>query len=117
MREAARMLRERHPEVEIDGEMHALTAMDEELRKRILPGAHLTGSANLLIMPNLDAANIALGLIRSFTDALLIGPFLTGISKPAHIVIPSVTARGIFNMSAITAADVERYCENNVCSV
>ena len=116
MREAAKILRQKHPDVEVDGEMHALTAMNEELRKRILPGANLTGAANLLIMPNLDAANIALGLIRSLTDALLVGPFLNGISKPAHIVIPSVTARGIFNMSAITAADVERYCENNICS-
>ncbi len=115
MREAAAMLQAKHPDVEIDGEMHAYTAMNEELRKLILPGANLTGSANLLIMPNLDAANIALGLIRSLTDALLIGPFLNGISKPAHIVIPSVTARGIFNMSALTAADVERYCEGNVC--
>lgn len=115
MREAAAMLQAKHPGVEIDGEMHAYTAMNEELRKLILPGANLTGSANLLIMPNLDAANIALGLIRSLTDALLIGPFLNGISKPAHIVIPSVTARGIFNMSALTAADVERYCEGNVC--
>ena len=117
MREAAAVLREKHPDVEIDGEMHAYTAMNEELRNRIFPGANLTGQANLLIMPNLDAANIALGLIRSLTDALLIGPFLTGISKPAHIVIPSVTARGIFNMSALTAADVERYCKDNVCAI
>lgn len=115
MRQAAATLHEKHPEIEIDGEMHAYTAMNEELRKLIFPGANLTGSANLLIMPNLDAANIALGLIRSLTDALLVGPFLTGIDKPAHIVIPSVTARGIFNMSALTAAHVERYCEGNVC--
>ncbi len=117
MREAAATLRDRHPGVEIDGEMHAYTAMNAQLRQLILPAANLTGSANLLIMPNLDAANIALGLIRSLTDALLVGPFLNGISQPAHIVIPSVTARGIFNMSALTAADVERYCKANVCPV
>ncbi|WP_207062231.1 NADP-dependent malic enzyme [Motiliproteus sp. SC1-56] len=115
VRAAAATLRERHPGVQIDGEMHAYTAMNEALRQRILPGANLSGSANLLIMPNLDAANIALGLIRSLTDALLIGPFLNGISKPAHIVIPSVSPRGIFNMSALTAADVQRYCKDNVC--
>jgi malate dehydrogenase (oxaloacetate-decarboxylating)(NADP+) len=115
MRHASALLRERLPDVEIEGEMHAYTAMNEELRQLIFPGANLTGRANLLIMPNLDAANIALGLIRSLTDALLVGPFLTGLNKPAHIVIPSVTARGIFNMSAMTAADVQRYCENNVC--
>ncbi len=117
MREAAATLRDRHPGVQIDGEMHAYTAMNAQLRELILPAANLTGSANLLIMPNLDAANIALGLIRSLTDALLVGPFLNGISQPAHIVIPSVTARGIFNMSALTAADVERYCKANVCPV
>jgi len=115
MREAAAILRDKHPGVEIEGEMHSFTAMNEELRQRIFPNANLTGSANLLIMPNLDTANIALGLIRSLTDALLVGPFLTGMGKPAHIVIPSVTARGIFNMSALTAAHVERYCEDNVC--
>ena len=70
-----------------------------------------------LVMPNLDTANIALGLVRSFTDALLIGPFLTGLKKPAHIVIPSVTSRGIFNMSALTASDIERYCADHYCAV
>ncbi|MEH6626532.1 MAG: NADP-dependent malic enzyme [Motiliproteus sp.] len=117
MRDAAAILREKTPGVEIEGEMHSYTALDEELRKRILPGSNLTGSANLLIMPNLDSANIALGLIRSLTDALLVGPFVNGLSKPAHIVIPSVSARGIFNMSALTAAHVERYCEDNVCPI
>ena len=93
MRSAARVLREAHPEVEIDGEMHAYTAMNEQLRKTIFPDANLSGSANLLVMPNLDAANIALGIIRSLTDALLIGPFFTGFSKPAHVVIPSSSPR------------------------
>ena len=60
-------------------------------------------------MPNLDAANIALGIIRSLTDALLIGPFFTGFSKPAHVVIPSVSPRGIFNMSAFTSAELKNH--------
>ncbi|MFZ1832909.1 MAG: NADP-dependent malic enzyme, partial [Pseudomonadales bacterium] len=111
MRSAARVLREAHPEVEIDGEMHAYTAMNEQLRKTIFPDANLSGSANLLVMPNLDAANIALGIIRSLTDALLIGPFFTGFSKPAHVVIPSVSPRGIFNMSAFTSAEIHRQRE------
>lgn len=106
MRKAAGILRNHLPNIELDGEMHALTAYSERLRETIFQGCNLSGSANLLIMPNLDAASIALGLIRSHTDALLIGPFLTGLSKPAHIVIPSVTARGIFNMSALTAAEL-----------
>ena len=111
MRNAARILREAHPEVEIDGEMHAYTAMNEQLRKTIFPGANLSGSANLLVMPSLDAANIALGIIRSLTDALLIGPFFTGFTRPAHVVIPSVSPRGIFNMSAFTSAEIHRQRE------
>ncbi|MGB2181635.1 MAG: phosphate acyltransferase, partial [Pseudomonadales bacterium] len=106
MRLASEILRERHPEAEIEGEMHAFTAMNEALRNTIYQDANLTGQPNLLIMPNLDAANIALGLIRSLTDALLIGPFVHGLSKPAHIVIPSVSARGMFNMTAVTASEV-----------
>jgi malate dehydrogenase (oxaloacetate-decarboxylating)(NADP+) len=108
MREAARLLREQLPDVEVDGEMHAYTAMNEALRKTIYPGANLNGTPNLLIMPSLDAANIALGLIRALTDALLIGPFFTGFSKPAHVVIPSVTPRGIFNMTAFLSAEIHR---------
>ncbi|MCV6604059.1 MAG: phosphate acyltransferase, partial [Porticoccaceae bacterium] len=79
--------------------------------------SNLSGQANLLVMPNLDAASIALGMVRSMTDALLIGPFLTGLKKPAHIVIPSVTSRGIFNMTALTAVDIEHYCKDNVCEI
>jgi malate dehydrogenase (oxaloacetate-decarboxylating)(NADP+) len=108
MREAARILRESLPGVELDGEMHAYTAMNETLRKTIYPGANLSGAANLLIMPGLDAANIALGVIRALTDALLIGPLFSGFSRPAHVVIPSVTPRGIFNMSAFLSAEIHR---------
>jgi malate dehydrogenase (oxaloacetate-decarboxylating)(NADP+) len=111
MRKAAHILRDSMPGVEIDGEMHAFTAMNEALRRSIYKEANLSGSANLLIMPNLDAANIALGIIRSLTDALLIGPFFTGFRKPAHIVIPSVTSRGIFNMTAFTSAEIHRQRE------
>ncbi len=111
MRKAAAILRKEFPNIELDGEMHSLSALNEKNRKLSYSEANLTGQANLLVMPNLDTANIALGLIRSFTDALLIGPFLTGYEKPAHIVIPSVTSRGIFNMSALTAADIERHSE------
>jgi malate dehydrogenase (oxaloacetate-decarboxylating)(NADP+) len=108
MREAAGILREQLPEVELDGEMHSFTAMTETLRKTIYQDSKLSGAANLLIMPNIDAANIALGLIRSLTDALLIGPLFTGFTRPAHVVIPSVTSRGIFNMSAFTSAEIHR---------
>ncbi|MDZ7644492.1 MAG: phosphate acyltransferase [Woeseiaceae bacterium] len=108
MRDATRLLHERDPELEVDGEMHALTAMNETVRATLDPNATLTGKANVLIMPNLDTANIAMELIRSITDALFIGPILSGAARPAHIVTPSLSAKGIFNMSAIAVADAWR---------
>ena len=107
IRRASELLRDAHPELEIDGEMHVLSALNPKLRKTIYSKSTLEGRANVLVMPNLDAANIAMGLIRSLTDALLIGPFINGFSKPAHIVIPSVSSRGIFNMTALTVADIQ----------
>ncbi len=105
MRDAARLLKESDPELEVDGEMHAISAMNEAIRNTLNPHTILTGSANLLIMPNLDTANISMELIRSVNDALLIGPILSGTAKPAHIVTPSATVKGIFNMSAIAVSD------------
>ena len=115
MRDASEVLRDRHPDEEIEGEMHAYTAMNEALRQTMYQDSKLTGQPNLLIMPNLDTANITLGLIRSLTDSLLVGPFVHGLAKPAHIVIPSVSARGMFNMTAVTAAEVANYCDINDC--
>ncbi|MDG1166018.1 MAG: phosphate acyltransferase, partial [Porticoccaceae bacterium] len=107
VRSAGNMLRSAYPNLQIDGEMHVLSALNPQLRDTIYSQANLTGRANVLVMPNLDAANIAMGLIRSLTDALLIGPFINGFRKPAHIVIPSVSSRGIFNMTALTVADIQ----------
>jgi len=106
VRVASEALRSAHPSLQVDGEMHVLSALNPKLRDTIYPHANISGRANVLVMPNLDAANIAMGLIRSLTDALLIGPFINGFRKPAHIVIPSVSARGIFNMTALTVADI-----------
>jgi len=106
MRRASEILRAELPDVELDGEMHAFTAMNDSFRETIFQGSHLKGRANLLIMPNIDAANITLGMIRSLTDALLVGPFFTGFSKPAHVVIPSVSPRGILNMTAYICAEI-----------
>jgi malate dehydrogenase (oxaloacetate-decarboxylating)(NADP+) len=108
MRDATRIIQERAPELEVDGEMHALTAMNEAIRMTLDPHARLTGKANLLIMPSLDTANISMELIRSINDALLIGPILAGTARPAHIVTPSATMKGIFNMSAIAVSDAWR---------
>ena len=105
MKIAAERLRGFNPDLEIDGEMHAISAFNEQLRSSIYQNNHLTGRANLLIMPNMDAASIALGLSRSITNANMIGPYLNGLDKAAHILIPSVSARGIFNMAALTVED------------
>ena len=108
MRQAVRLLREAAPDLELDGEMHAMTAIDEALRDTINPYSTLQGAANLLVMPDLDSANIAMELIRAINGALMIGPILSGSAMPAHIVTPSSTARGIFNMSALAVADAWR---------
>ncbi|HEY8386775.1 MAG TPA: phosphate acyltransferase, partial [Porticoccaceae bacterium] len=106
MKNAAARLRAAMPDIELEGEMHALSAFNENLRNTIFKNSRLKGRANLLVMPNMDAASIALGLIRSLTNARLVGPFLYGLNKPAHILIPSVSGRGILNTTALTVVDV-----------
>jgi len=103
MREALALIRERAPDLEVDGEMHADAALSEALRGRFVTDSPLQGSANLLVMPSLDAANIGLTLLSAATEALLVGPLLLGMSKPLHVLIPSVTARGIVNITALAA--------------
>ena len=109
MKSAAHRLRHEMPDVRIDGEMHSLSALNPEFRESIFEGSAITGRANVLIMPTMDAASIALGLLRSFTNAPLIGPFLKGLEKPAHILIPSVSGRGILNLTALMVADIYRH--------
>jgi malate dehydrogenase (oxaloacetate-decarboxylating)(NADP+) len=104
MRKALALLRAAKPDFELDGEMHADAALSETLRGRIVSSSPLTGSANLLVMPTLDAANITLTLLSAATEALLVGPLLLGVSKPVHVMVPSVTARGIVNMTALAVA-------------
>jgi malate dehydrogenase (oxaloacetate-decarboxylating)(NADP+) len=104
MREALPLIHARAPELEVDGEMHADAALSEALRGRLVTASPLQGSANLLIMPNLDAANIALTLLSAATEALLVGPMLLGMTKPIHVLVPSVTARGVVNMTALAAS-------------
>jgi malate dehydrogenase (oxaloacetate-decarboxylating)(NADP+) len=105
MRDALALIRKRRPELEIDGEMHADAALSETIRTRALPTSTLHGTANLLIMPNLDAANIAFNLLKAAADALPIGPILLGMAQPAHVLVPSVTARGIVNLTALAAIE------------
>ncbi|OKL42534.1 NADP-dependent malic enzyme [Pseudovibrio exalbescens] len=107
MREALEILWRDCPEMEVEGEMHGDAALREEVLKRYMPHSRLTGPANLLVFPTLDAANIALNLIKAMTDALHVGPILLGPSKPAHIITPSITSRGIVNMTALSAVDAQ----------
>ena len=108
MKRATEALKEKYPDVEIDGEMFAFSALDPDFRSQIMPLSTLTGRANILVMPNMDAASIAMGLMRTLTPARLIGPYLCGLENNAHILIPSVSARGIFNMTAICSADANK---------
>ncbi len=107
MRDAILLLKEMAPDLEVDGEMHGDAALSEQQRQRVFPASVLEGSANVLIMPNLDAANIAFQLIKVMADALPVGPILVGTAKPAHILTPSVTARGVVNMTAISVVDAQ----------
>jgi malate dehydrogenase (oxaloacetate-decarboxylating)(NADP+) len=77
------------------------------IRERVYPGSRLKGEANVLIMPNLDAANIAFQLAKVLADALPVGPILIGPAKPAHILSPSVTARGIVNITAVAVVEAQ----------
>ncbi|WP_036259742.1 NADP-dependent malic enzyme [Methylocapsa aurea] len=107
MREALEILRKRAPELEVDGEMQADTALSQAIRDRVLPSSRLTGEANVLVMPNLDAANIAYTMTMVIADALPVGPILIGAAKPAHILTPSTTTRGIVNMTAVSVAEAQ----------
>ncbi|MBB5693290.1 NADP-dependent malic enzyme [Muricoccus pecuniae] len=104
MRRALRLIRERDPSLEVDGEMHADAALEPAIRDRAVTDGRLTGSANLLVFPNLDSANIAYNLLKAAADGLQLGPMLLGMNKPVHVMVPSTTARGIVNLSAIAAA-------------
>ncbi len=104
MREALRLLRERGTDFEVDGEMHADAALVPAIRDRAVADSTLTDAANLLVMPSLDAANIAFNLLKAAGEGLQVGPMLLGMARPIHVLVPSVTARGIVNMTALAAA-------------
>lgn len=105
MREALTLIRTLAPDLEVEGEMHADAAISETIRNRIFPNSQLRGPANLLVMPTLDAANISYNMVKMLGDGLPVGPILIGAAKPAHVVTPSITVRGLVNMSAIAVVD------------
>ncbi|MCP5152346.1 MAG: NADP-dependent malic enzyme [Ectothiorhodospiraceae bacterium] len=104
MREAARILWRDHPDLEVDGEMHADAALSESIRQAALPGSRLSGPANLLVMPNVEAANIAYNLLKVLGGGVSVGPILIGVSRPVHVVTQSTTVRGLLNISALASA-------------
>ncbi len=105
MRRALGLIQDQAPELEVDGEMHADAALSEAIRDRAVPDSRLSGTANLLVLPGLDAANIAFNMLKASSDGLPVGPILLGMSRPLHVLVPSVTARGIVNISAIAATE------------
>jgi len=104
MRKALGLIRDSHPELMVEGEMQANLALSPEAMAEQFPNSNLAGVANLLVMPNLDAAHIAMNLIKSGADGIPIGPILLGCDISAHIVTPGTTVRGLVNMTAIAAA-------------
>ena len=107
MRRVVELLRVRLPKIEIEGEMHADTAMNPGVRERLFPNSRLTGSANVFVFPNLDAANIAFNMTRAMTDGVVLGPILMGLSKPAHVLTAAATVRRVFNMTAVACVEAQ----------
>jgi malate dehydrogenase (oxaloacetate-decarboxylating)(NADP+) len=106
MRAALALIEKIAPELEIEGEMHGDAALSGEVRRQAFPRSRLKGEANLLIMPTLDAANIAFNLLKTAAgDGITVGPILLGAAKAVHIVTPTATVRRLVNMTALTVVD------------
>ena len=106
MQAALALIRDRDPDLEVDGEMHGDAALSEEVRLGALPSSRLKGEANLLVMPTLDAANISFNLLKvAAGGGVTLGPMLLGVARPVHVLTPSATVRRIVNMTALTVVD------------
>jgi malate dehydrogenase (oxaloacetate-decarboxylating)(NADP+) len=112
MRRAYELLVAAAPELEVDGEMNGESALSPAFRERQLPHSRLKGEPNVLIMPNVEAANIAYQMIKVLADALPVGPILIGAAQPAHILSPSTTPRGIVNMTAVAVVEAQAAAES-----
>ena len=113
MRQALSLINQRAPELEVDGEMHGDAALSTAIRQQVFPDALLKGEANLLIMPNLDAANISFNLIKEAAgDGVTVGPILLGAAKPVHIVTPTATVRRLLNMTALLSVETAQQKKN-----
>jgi len=107
MRDARRLIKKLAPDLEVEGEMQGDAALSPAIRERVFPNSELKGEANLLVMPTLDAANIAFNLLKQLGEGVSVGPMLLGVAKPAHILTSSVTVRGLVNMSALAVVDAQ----------
>jgi malate dehydrogenase (oxaloacetate-decarboxylating)(NADP+) len=108
MREALALIQQAAPGLEVDGEMQGDAALSKPILDRVFPGSPLTAEANLLIMPNLDAANISFNLLKVVAgEGVTVGPILLGLGKPANILTPTSTVRRIVNLTALTAVEAE----------
>jgi malate dehydrogenase (oxaloacetate-decarboxylating)(NADP+) len=106
MRQVLALVRERAPWLDIDGEMHGDVALNADQRDRIMASSTLAGNANLLVLPNIDAANISYNLLKSAAGGnIAVGPILLGAAQPVHILTASATVRRIVNMTALVVAD------------
>ena len=106
MRHALELLRQQAPSLEVEGEMHGDAALSEEIRSHVFPPTRLKGQANLLIMPTLDAANIAFNLLKTAAgDGITVGPILLGAARPVHILTPTATVRRIVNVTALLSVE------------
>jgi malate dehydrogenase (oxaloacetate-decarboxylating)(NADP+) len=107
MRAALALVRERAPDLEVDGEMHGDTALDSKLRRKLMPDSTLERDANLLVLPNIESANIAYNLVKTAAgNGIAVGPILLGCAAPVHILTPSATVRRIVNMTALCVVDI-----------
>ena len=111
MAAAVKLLHERASALQVDGEMHGDAALDVDIRASVFPRSRLKEPANLVVCPSLDSANIAFNLLKNGADGLHIGPMLLGTDLPAHVLTPSVTARGILNMTALAVVEAQRLAE------
>ena len=114
MRKALEMIRATMPKLDVEGEMHGDAALSEAVRNVAFPNSRLKGEANLLIMPTLDAANIAFNLLKVVGGAgITVGPILLGAAKPVHILTPTATVRRIINMTALAVVDAQEQAKRN----
>jgi malate dehydrogenase (oxaloacetate-decarboxylating)(NADP+) len=106
MRQALRLIQDRAPDLEVEGEMQGDAALNKSILDSVFPGSGLSGEANLLVMPNLDAANITFNVLKAVAgQGITVGPILLGAAKPVHILEPTSTVRRITNMTALTAVE------------